>query len=138
MQVIAADPAPPVTTVFVWGVFRRRGTAQAALTTLIFGFTMGAAAFVVDMPLIGDQKLLTDVWGVPFLMQAFLGTVLCSVVFVVVSLLTPPPAPEKVEGLTWEHPLQVISHPLEKGRTDPRFIALALLGLMLVLYYFFR
>ena len=30
--------APPITTVFLWGVFWKRGTAQAAIVTLIGGF----------------------------------------------------------------------------------------------------
>ncbi len=138
VQVIASDLAPPITAVFLWGVFWRRGTAQAALTTLVFGFTMGAVAFVVDLPLIGDRKLLTETLGIPFMMQAFYGFVICSVVFVAVSLITPKPPPEKVEGLTWEHPWAVISHPLDNKRLDPRIVAAALLAVMSVLYYFFQ
>jgi SSS family solute:Na+ symporter len=138
VQVIAADLAPPITTVFLWGVFWRRGTHQAALATLIFGFTMGVAAFAVDMPLIGDEKLLTVGYGIPFMLQAFYGTVICSVIFVAVSLMTPPPPREKVEGLTWEHPLQVISHPWSTQGVDPRTVALWLIGVMVVLYYFFQ
>ena len=138
VQVIAADLAPPITTVFLWGIFWRRGTHQAALATLIFGFTMGVAAFVVDLPLIGDEKLLTVGYGIPFMLQAFYGTVICSIVFVVVSYMTPPPPREKLEGLTWEHPFQVVSHAWSKEGVDPRTVAIWLIGVMVVLYYFFR
>ena len=134
VQVIAADLAPPITTVFLWGVFWRRGTSQAALTTLIFGFLMGAAAFVVDLPMIGDQKLITEGWGIPFMMQAWWGFVICSVVFVIVSLMTPPPPPEKIEGLTWEHPWAVISRPHTGDKIDPRKVAGALLFVLAALY----
>ena len=134
VQVIAADLAPPITTVFLWGVFWRRGTSQAALTTLIFGFLMGACAFVVDLPLIGDQKMITDGFGIPFMMQAWWGFVICSVVFVIVSLATPPPPPEKIEGLTWEHPWSVISRPHTGDRIDPRKVAGVLIFVLAALY----
>ena len=135
VQVIAADLAPPITTVFLWGVFWRRGTSQAALATLIFGFSMGAAAFVVDLPLIGDHKLITEGWGIPFMMQAWWGFVICSVVFVIVSLITPPPPPEKIDGLTWANPWAVISQPKKGDKTDPRMVAGALLIVLAALYF---
>ncbi|NEM60359.1 sodium:glucose symporter, partial [Escherichia coli] len=48
--------APPITTVFVWGVFWRRGTKQAAITTLLLGFTLGFGAFLLDLPAFGDTQ----------------------------------------------------------------------------------
>ena len=71
-------------------------------------------------------------------MQAWWSFCLCSVVFVVVSLLTPPPAPEKVEGLTWEHPLEVILRAKLAGAFDPRIVAAVLTAVMLALYWIFR
>ncbi len=138
VQVIGADLAPPITTVFLWGIFWRRGTEQAALTTLIAGFAMGAASFIVDFPLIGDTKLLTDGLGMPFMMQAFWMTMILSVLFVVVSLLTPPPPREKVDGLTWENPVQVLLKPHTGEGVDPRKPAAVLCALMAVLYMFFN
>jgi hypothetical protein len=70
--------------------------------------------------------------------QAFYGTVMCSIEIVVVSLMTPPPPKEKLEGLTGEYPFQVISHAWTKEGVDPRTIAMWLIGVMVVLYYFFQ
>jgi len=42
--------APAITTVFVLGVFWRRGTRQAGVATLIVGLVFGVAYFVRDMP----------------------------------------------------------------------------------------
>jgi SSS family solute:Na+ symporter len=42
--------APAITTVFVLGVFWRRGTKQAGVATLIVGLLFGVAYFVRDMP----------------------------------------------------------------------------------------
>ena len=83
-------------------------------------------------------ELITDVCGVPFMMQAWWGFCICSGIYVVTSLLTPKPAPEQVQGRTWDHPFQVIFRGKLTGVADPRVIAGALLVLMVVLYYAFR
>jgi SSS family solute:Na+ symporter len=138
INAIASNIAPPITTVFLFGVFWRRGTKEASLATLIFGFSLGAVCFLLDLPAFGTEKLITTGLGIPFLMQAWWGFCLCSVVFVVVSLLTPAPAPEKVDGLTWEHPLEVILHAKKIGSPDPRIVAAVLTAVMVGLYWIFR
>jgi len=138
INAIASHLAPPITTVFLWGIFWRRGTKQAALTTLIAGFSLGAVSFFIDLPVIGSVKVITDIWGIPFMMQAWWMFCICSLIFVVISLLTPRPDPEKIEGLTWKSPLKVISQGKIKGIADPRIIAGFLLLLLAVLYYILR
>jgi len=138
INAIASNIAPPITTVFLFGVFWRRGTKEASLATLIFGFSLGAVCFLLDLPAFGSQKLITTGLGIPFLMQAWWSFCLCSIVFVAVSLCTPPPAPEKVEGLTWEHPLEVILHARKTGAPDPRTVAAVLTAVMVALYWIFR
>ena len=138
INAIAAHLAPPITTVFLFGVFWRRGTKQAALATLIAGFLVGACAFVVDLPLIGTEKIVTHRWGIPFMMQAWWSFCLCSIFYIIVSLATPRPDPRQLEGLTWEHPFSVISQARLTGFTDPRILAGALLLTVGCLYYVFR
>lgn len=138
INAIAAHLAPPITTVFLWGVFWRRGTKQAALTTLIFGFLLGAISFMMDMPIIGEVKIITDGWGIPFMMQAWWMFCLCSLLFIIVSLMTPKPDPKNVEDLTWAKPLQVITQGKITKFSDPRLLAGFLLVIMIVLYYMLR
>ncbi len=138
INAIAANLAPPITTVFLWGVFWRRGTRQAAFITLVIGFTLGAVSFMIDRPVFGQEKIITDGWGIPFMMQAWWMFCICSVIFFVVSLLTPAPDPQKIAGLTWKNPLHVISKGKISGILDPRVIAGGLLLLMIVLYYILR
>ena len=138
INAIASHLAPPITTVFLWGVFWKRGTKQAALTTLITGFSLGAVAFLFDMPVIGHEKLLTHRLGIPFMMQAWWMFCLCSLIFVVVSLLTPRPDPDQVKAMTWKNPLQVIAGGRIKGLSDPRLWAAVLLAIMVVLYSVLR
>ena len=136
INAIAADLAPPVTTVFIFGVFWKRGTKQASLATLVFGFTLGAIAFAIDLPLFGNEKIITTGWGIPFMMQAWWLFVICSVLFVVVSLMTPKPALQNIEGLTWDNPIHVITKGKISGISDPRILAGGLFLLMAILYYF--
>jgi SSS family solute:Na+ symporter len=138
INAIASDLAPPITTVFLFGVFWRRGTKEASLATLVFGFVLGAILFVLDLPVFGTQKIVTQGWGIPFMMQAWYSFCLCSVSYVAVSLLTRPPALEQVEGLTWERPLAVLTQSRPASFSDPRCIALVLLVTIAVLYYTFR
>jgi SSS family solute:Na+ symporter len=138
INVIAADLAPPITTVFLFGVFWRRGTKEASIITLTTGFLIGALSFVLDLPVFGTEKIITHGLGISFMMQAWWVFCICSVIFVVVSLLTPPPPPEQINGLTWANPLAVIFGRKLEGIFDPRLIAALLLATMAVLYYVFR
>lgn len=138
INAIAANLAPPITTVFILGVFWKRGTKQAALATLIFGFTLGAIAFAIDLPLFGNEKIITSGWGIPFMMQAWWLFVICTIFFVIISLLTPIPDPKNIEGLTWDNPIHVITKGKISGITDPRIIAGGLFLLMAILYYILR
>lgn len=141
--------APPIATVFVWGLFWRRGTTAAAIATLLAGFSVGIVVFVLDLPLItlyeGPKmidgavrvvplQLVSDVWGIPFMMQAWWGFCLCSVLYIAVSLATPPPSAEQVEGLVWKNPLACVLDGRWTGPADPRLLSLALAALMIVLY----
>jgi SSS family solute:Na+ symporter len=130
--------APAITCVFFWGVFWPRGTKEASLITLSAGFVLGGIDFALDLPLIGQTRWITDAIGIPFMQQAWWLFVICSIIFVTVSLMTPRPAPEQVRDLCWEHPLQSILHGRIKGLTDPRILAGLLFLLMLVLYYFLQ
>jgi len=138
INAIASHLAPPITTVFLWGVFWRRGTKQAALVTLITGFSLGAVSFLIDLPVIGSEKIITHRLGIPFMMQAWWMFCLCSLIFVVVSIFTPRPDPKSVKGLTWKNPLQVIRQGRLKGLGDIRILAGLLFVLMVVLYCVFH
>ncbi|MEZ5366488.1 MAG: sodium/solute symporter [Bryobacterales bacterium] len=147
VQQIGAALAPPITAVFVMGVFSKRGGSKAALWTLMIGLVLGVWGFLVDTPLVGtpptrpllaDTRLLTDGLGIPFLRQAFFQTMICMAIFLVIAKMTPPPPKEKIEGLTWDNPLQIFTRKYEGAGIDPRYAAAALVVTMLSLYTVFR
>jgi len=133
--------APAITTVFVMGVFWRRGTKEAALFTLIAGAIVGGIYFLIDLPTFGSIQLITDPisgLGIPFMMVGLILLLFCIIVYVIVSLLTPKPSQEQLTNLCWDNPLQAITQGKVKGLTDPRIMAGILLVIMLVLYIIFH
>ena len=143
--------APPVTTVFVFGVLWKRGTKQAAMATLYTGTVIGAIYFVLDMPEVGRRLLagharegfnglITDPvqgLGLPFMLVGAVIAVLCGVIYVIASLLSPAMDEQQVAQVCWNHPLAFLSGKL-KGASDPRIMSLLLLGTVSLLYYLFR
>ncbi len=96
--------SPPISAVFIWGVFWKRGNHQGAIAAFIGGFLLGLTAFLIDFPITGDVKVLTETWGISFMMQAWWLFVFSSIIYVAASLLTPPPDYKKIESVTLSSP----------------------------------
>ena len=138
VAMIAAYLSPPVATVFLLGVFWKRGTQEAALSTLVFGFSLGAGAFLIDLPVLGSVKVITDIWGIPFLLQAWWIFCLCCLFFVVISVLTPKPSEKQTRGLTWDTPVAVFNQGRIENLADPRILAGMLVLALVILYIVFH
>ncbi len=126
--------APAITMIFLGGVFWKRGTKQAAITTLLANMGVGVIYLLVDIPIITSEQLIADKLGIPFMLVGGLFFVMCFVIYVAVSLATPAPAPASLKNLVWEHPLAFLREGRISGITDPRVMALILLALMIYLY----
>ena len=102
LQSVQAYIAPPIAAVFLLGILFPRLNGRGALAALWTGFVLGFARLVLEL----SKASLTpgSMWswyaGINFLHFAALLFVLCSVILVVVSILTPPPAAERVADLT--------------------------------------
>jgi len=89
IQNLFAYFAPPFAAVFLAGVLWRRANAKAATITIPAGIAFGFfLQFVVFEYWIGK--------GTAFTLRSVFNWVFCMIVMVVVSLLTDPPAQEKV------------------------------------------
>ncbi|MEX2232389.1 MAG: sodium/solute symporter [Cyclobacteriaceae bacterium] len=137
INVLLTVISPPITAVFVLGVFWSRGNTQGATATFMGGFTLGLLAFLVDFPLIGDHKILTDTYGISFMMQAWWLFVLCTIIYVVTSLLTPPPDMARIAGYTMRSPLSFLNSSRHEGGIKPIWFTAFLLLLMTSLYLIF-
>lgn len=138
--------APAVTTVFVMGVLWKRGTKEAAMTTLYLGSLIGVAYFLIDMPMVG--KMLIDApaddfagiisdtkqgLGIPFMMVGPILTVVCVLIYVVRSHQTPAMPAQEVAKVCWDHPLSFLQGKIT-GASDPRMVTLYLVSTVTILY----
>jgi SSS family solute:Na+ symporter len=124
--------APPITTVFLWGVFWKRASGVAAAVTLGLGSLLGLTVFFLDW-----HKESTG-WNIPFLMAAFYLFVICSIILFVVSMIFPHRHTEESARLVWANPLDAVRTPGWPGLGDYRFLAGLLFVTMIALYWFFR
>jgi SSS family solute:Na+ symporter len=133
---IAAAIAPPVAVVFLFGVFSKRGTRQAAFVTLLLGLILGVIAFCFDFEPISGYMYITKGWHIPFMMQAWWLFVICAVIYFTVSYLTQQPPKEVTDYYTWDHPFAVV-----KGKItsfgDVRVFAVSLILTLVTLYVLF-
>ena len=120
--------APPITTVFIWGVFWKRASSKGALATLAVGSFLGLVVFLLDW-----YKEYTG-WNIQFMMASFYLFVICSVVLVVGSLAWPHQHTPQSERLVWKHPWQALQDKGWRGIGNYKLLAGALFIVMVVLY----
>ncbi|MBL8205829.1 MAG: sodium:solute symporter [Blastocatellia bacterium] len=104
LQSVQAYVSPPIAVVFLLGIFWRRINGQGAITSLLVGFVLGALRFILEVVYAGNLPSGFLGWfvGMNFLHFAVLMFVVCLMILVLVSLLTPAPGPDKVSGLTFQ------------------------------------
>ena len=137
---IIAHIAPPVTCVFVLGVFWPRASAVSAKLTLWFGSALGAVVFLLSK--LGEKtpvaKWLDDLTGGSFMMMAFYLLCACVAMQVVFSLIWPSGERERSSKLYWSSPLEPLREKGWPGIGNYKLLSVLLIGGMAVLYYFFR
>jgi len=123
--------APPITAVFVWGVFWRRASAAGAVATMATGTALGLIVFLLEW--FKDQTG----WTMPAMMATFYLFLICSAVLVAVSLLKPQIHTEESAALVWKNPLSALRGPAEGRGIDYRIAAAVLFISMVALYICF-
>ncbi len=107
IQSIQAYISPPIAAVFLLGLFFSRLNAQGALASLFTGLFLGGLRLFLEIIAgttdagLADNTIWAWIAGVNFLHFAILLFAVCTVVLVVVSLLTDPPSKEQLVGLTF-------------------------------------
>ncbi|WP_346318754.1 sodium:solute symporter [Chitinophaga sp. YIM B06452] len=130
---IIAHIAPPITCVFVLGIFWEKASARAARYTLWAGSALGVAVFAVN-------KLypFTALAQVPFMMMAFYLFCFCAVLQVLLSFRYPVRHTAESAALFWRSPLDPLRSPGWRGLANYKVLSAALLTLMIVLYIVFK
>ena len=137
---IIAHMAPPVTCVFVLGVFWPRASAKSAKLTLWYGSALGAIVFLLGK--IGDVTPAAD-WlarmsGNSMFLMAFYLLCACVVMQVLFSIIWPAGESERSSHLYWDHPFQPLQDKGWPGLGNYKLLTALLIIVMSVLYYLFR
>ena len=104
LQQVQGYLAPPITAVFLLGLFWRRINATGALCGMIGGFILGMAKLAIEA--ICSAKAITtgplaSIADFNFLYYSGLLLVISVVVIISVSFITPAPSKSKTNGLTF-------------------------------------
>ncbi|XP_066272493.1 sodium/myo-inositol cotransporter 2-like isoform X1 [Branchiostoma lanceolatum] len=106
IQVISSYLQPPVTVVFVMGIFWKRANEQGAFWALMLGLGTGLLRMTLDFiypePACGEPDTRPDVVGnFHYLYFAIFLAGFTLIVQIIVTLMTPPPPKERLVRLTW-------------------------------------
>lgn len=124
--------SPPITAVFMVGIFWKRATAKAAAITLWSGFGMGMVVFVLDR-----FKEQTG-WSMLFMHAAGMLCGICIVIMIVVSLLDKDTNTEENLKLVWDSPLTPLRIKGAPGLMNYKFLSIVALLAASALYFAFR
>jgi SSS family solute:Na+ symporter len=122
--------APPITAVFLLGVFWKRASGKSAFITLVSGIGLGLVAFFIDW---------NDIYRGDFMLIAFYLFVACLAIMVVTTFLFPEPLKEEARSLVWtdwREPLRGDTG--GRGLGDYRVLSVVVVAVFAALYLVFR
>jgi solute:Na+ symporter, SSS family len=158
IQKLISFVAPPITAVFLVGVFWKKAGGRAAFITMIFGAVVGAVSCALDFfkddivvlslganatpKSLAASPILNVIYNYAlkdFMLASFGIFCLCVIVQVVASLLIPEPLKEEARALVWEdwrEPLRGEAH--GHGLGNYRILSVVVVAVFVVLYFIFR
>jgi SSS family solute:Na+ symporter len=130
---VIAHIAPPITTVFLLGIFWKKASAKSAQYTLWLGSILGAGVFVMN-------KIFPDsaIGSIPFMMMAFYLLVACVIMQISLSYYFPVHHTAESNTLYWKSPLEPLQDRGWKGIGNYKVLSVLLLGTMTILYIIFH
>lgn len=122
--------SPPVTTVFLLGIFWKRASSKAAFITLISGIILGFVTFFLDW---------NNIYRGDFMLMAFWLFVACLVIMVTTSFIFPEPLKDEARLLVWKN----LREPMRgetngRGLGNYRLASVAVLVVFITLYLIFH
>jgi len=141
LQSVQAYISPPITAVFLVGVFWKRVNAHGAIVALITGFVLGMGRLAAELMKgsLGDGALFYYA-NMNFLHFSLALFMVCVAVLIVVSLMTPPQTADKLRGLTFQTVEGQVADKLRAGRLQQRMnigLSLILLGIVGLVWWYF-
>ncbi|MDO4558544.1 MAG: sodium/solute symporter [Planctomycetia bacterium] len=132
IQSLISFAAPPITAVFLAGVFTRKTSGKAAFLTLVIGAMVGCAMFGFDL-----WQQSQKVTYLNFMYGAFYLLLLCFGMLYVFSRVWPQPLPATAERLVWTSWREPLRGTGAVWYADYRFWTIVVLLLFVTLYAIF-
>jgi len=101
LQSVQAYIAPPIAAVFLMGIFWKRINSQGALVALVAGFSAGMIRLILEINKTSISGIWYQIADLNFLYFAIFSFLSCTAVMIAVSLFTPEPDYQKLNGLTF-------------------------------------
>jgi len=137
LQSVQAYISPPIAAVFLIGIFWKRVNAKGAMAALLSGFVLGMIRLVTELnkdSLTGFFYTYADINFLHFALVLFLT---CSAILIIVSVLSEPPAQEKIAGLTYGTPAPETTCDVREGLAKDIILSIILaLAVSAVWLYF--
>ena len=139
---IIAHMAPPITCVFLLGIFLPAASAASAKWTMWLGSVIGAVLFTLKT--LNTWQPDTFAWvpffitKTPFMMMAFYMFVACVAMQVALMVIFPKQAGEDAQQLFWPKPLDALKHPGWPGLGNYKVLASIVVLSVFGLYLVFR
>ncbi len=130
---VIAHIAPPITCVFLLGVFWKKASAPAARITLWMGSLLGIAIFAIGK--IGGVE--TVIGRIPFMMMAFYLFCCCVLLQVIFSHIYPVKHTAASSVLYWKSWREPLKSKGWKGLGNYKLLSLVLIATLVLLYCVF-
>jgi SSS family solute:Na+ symporter len=103
LQSVQAYIAPPITAVFLLGIFYRRINSKGAMATLMVGLVVAFIRLVLELSrgVLDHDGILYAIGNLNFLTFAAWFFLFSVVICILVSLVTPRPSAQQIDGLTF-------------------------------------
>ena len=121
--------SPPITAVFLFGVFWPKASSKGAIITFGAGMLLGLVVFLVDW---------NHIYKFDFMLMAFNLFVACSLIMVAASIVFPEPLKPEAVPLVWENWREPLRAKCGTGLSDYRVMSAVVFFVFVILYYCFR
>ena len=128
LQSVQALISPPIAAVFLLGIFIKRINAQGAMAALYTGAILGIVRLVSEVN--GINNILTQPLFLHFALYLFL---VCSLVMIAVSYMTPEPDYEKIKDIIY----QPSNTKNTEGLKTDKLLTFLLIIFVLIIWYIF-
>ena len=132
LQSVQSYIAPPITAVFLLGLFYKRLNGTGAIASLLSGFAIGLTRFLLELYKSSLTGFWYDIATINFLHFALLMFVICSVILITVSLFTAKPDEEQIKDVIYQKTIDDVT-----ATAKGRWLTVGLIAIILGLWLFF-